>query len=55
MTADAAFIGVPVAAGEHIVTISFVPRRLRLGILLAMGGVVLSVLLVVMAVRERQQ
>ena len=55
VTADAAFIGVPVAAGEHIVTISFVPRRLRLGILLAMGGVVLSVLLVVMAVRERQQ
>ena len=42
VTADAAFMGVAVPAGEHLVTFEFRPRHLGISLLLATLGIVLA-------------
>ena len=56
VTADAAFMGVAVPAGEHLVTFEFRPRHLGISLLLATFGIVLAAgLLVVGGFRQHRR
>ena len=55
VTADAAFMGIPVPAGEHVVTLRFSPRHLGSGLLLAAVGAALAVLLLSAGFRRRHR
>ena len=56
VTADAAFMGVAVSEGEHLVTLKFRPRHLGISLLLATFGIVLAAgLLVVGGFRQHRR
>ena len=56
VTADAAFMGVAVPQGEHLVSLKFRPRHLGISLLLALFGIVLAAgLLVVGGFRQHRR